>query len=241
MSDARHGANLRDERCGQRGCCGTYVGVVVTDGQVAGDHGRGVAIGLGVPLVEAATNRVAHHERAGDHRRAEHDREGGQGGAELACGEAAENDGGHRAISFIASRISADAEVGVLGDHEAVGEEQHAIGLGGRAGVVRDHHHGATEVAGRVAQELQHLGGRAGVEVARGLVGEHDGRLGDERPGDGDALLLTAGELGGPVAAPIGEADTVEQVEDARLICRAGATGEPDRQGDVLLGREGGE
>ena len=57
MSDARHGANLRDERCGQRGSCGTYVGVVVTDGQVAADHGRGVAIGLGVPLVEATDER----------------------------------------------------------------------------------------------------------------------------------------------------------------------------------------
>src|SRR3712207_8863865 len=44
-----------------------------------------------------------------------------------------------------------------------------------------------------------HLGARAGVEVAGRLVGEHDGRLGDERAGDGDALLLAARHLGRPV------------------------------------------
>ena len=128
--------------------------------------------------------------------------------------------------------------MGVLGDDEAVGEEEHAIGLGGRAGVVRDHHDGATEVARRVAQQAEHLGRRAGVEVAGRLVREHDGRLGDERAGDRDALLLAAGELGGAVALAVGEADAVDQVGDAALRGGVRASGETDREGDVLLGGE---
>ena len=43
------------------------------------------------------------------------------------------------------------------------------------------------------------------VEVARRLVGEDHARLGDERPGDRHALLLTAGELGRLMTHPIGE------------------------------------
>jgi hypothetical protein len=125
--------------------------------------------------------------------------------------------------------------MGVLGDDEAVGEEEHPIGLGGRAGVVGDHHDGATEVARRVAQQSEHLGRRAGVEVASRLVREHDGRLGDERAGDRDALLLTAGELGGAVALAVGEADAIDEVGDAALRGGVRASGETDREGDVLL------
>ncbi len=48
-----------------------------------------------------------------------------------------------------------------------------------------------------VAHELEDLGARGRVEVAGRLVGEQDGRTRRERPGDGDALLLAAGELAG--------------------------------------------
>jgi hypothetical protein len=33
------------------------------------------------------------------------------------------------------------------------------------------------------------------IEVARGFVGQQEGRTHDDRAGDGDALLFTAGEL----------------------------------------------
>ena len=45
------------------------------------------------------------------------------------------------------------------------------------------------------AQQGQHLVRGGGVEGAGRLVGEHDRGLGDQRAGDGDALLLAAGEL----------------------------------------------
>ena len=80
---------------------------------------------------------------------------------------------------------------------QPVGEVEHAVGDRGGARLVRDHHDRLAELLDRVAQELEDLGAGRRVEVAGGLVGEHDVRLGDERSGDRDALLLAAGELGG--------------------------------------------
>ena len=55
-----------------------------------------------------------------------------------------------------------------------------------------DHHGGAAGVGG--LEELQHLGRPLRVEVPGGLVGEEDGGVAHQRPGDGGALLLPAGE-----------------------------------------------
>ena len=51
------------------------------------------------------------------------------------------------------------------------------------------------------------------VEVAGRLVGQDHRRLGDERPGDGDALLLAARQLAGPVVGPVGEPDLLERLQ----------------------------
>ncbi len=59
-----------------------------------------------------------------------------------------------------------------------------------------------------------------GVEVAGRLVGEDHPRFGDERPGDGDALLLATGQLAGAVVGPVGEADDVECGECPALVAR---------------------
>ena len=53
------------------------------------------------------------------------------------------------------------------------------------------------------------------VEVAGRLVGEQDARAVDERAGDRDTLLLTAGEVAGHTRRHLVEAETLEQ------ICRA--------------------
>ena len=50
------------------------------------------------------------------------------------------------------------------------------------------------------------------VEVAGGLVGEDDGRLAGQGPGDGHPLPLSAGELRGPGRRPRTEADEVEGI-----------------------------
>ncbi len=53
---------------------------------------------------------------------------------------------------------------------------------------------------------------RVGVEVPRGLVREQHRRLVDQRSGDGDALFLSAGELGRVVLEPVAEPEPIEQV-----------------------------
>ena len=63
-----------------------------------------------------------------------------------------------------------------------------------------------------VVQEVQDLTGRAAVEIAGRLVRQQQRRLGDQGPGDRDALLLAAGQLGRIAVGLLGEADAGEQV-----------------------------
>ena len=58
----------------------------------------------------------------------------------------------------------------------------------------------------------EHLAGELGVERRGRLVEEHDVGLHRQRPGDGDALLLAAGEPDGVLAGLVGQADPVEEV-----------------------------
>ena len=61
------------------------------------------------------------------------------------------------------------------------------------------------------------------VEVAGRLVGQEQAGVVGERSRDGDALALADGELAGPVAAPVGEADLVDRVARlARVRSRGG-------------------
>jgi len=50
----------------------------------------------------------------------------------------------------------------------------------------------------------------AGVQRAGRLVGEHDRRMADQCAGDRGSLLLTAGELVGPVVETMPEADALQ-------------------------------
>ena len=84
-------------------------------------------------------------------------------------------------------------------DDVAVGEEEDAVGDRRRAGVVSDHHRRLACFLDCQAKQFEDLTARLRVEVAGRLVREDDRRLGDERAGNRDALLLSAGELGRPV------------------------------------------
>src|SRR5699024_12644259 len=52
------------------------------------------------------------------------------------------------------------------------------------------------QLVARTLEEPEDVRGRAGVESRGGLVAQEDGRSGDERPRDRDALPLAAGQLG---------------------------------------------
>ena len=87
-----------------------------------------------------------------------------------------------------------------------------------------------------VAQPLAQLV----VEVGERLVEQHQPRLLHQRPRQGGALLLPAGELG---RAPVEERGEPEQLGDAphaRLHLGRRHPGHPQRRGDVLTHREVG-
>ena len=108
-----------------------------------------------------------------------------------------------RLSTFIFSSTVVGRRLAELVDDLAVGEEDHAVGVRGGDRVVGDHHDRLLVLVDAAAQEAEHLGTRRGVEVAGRLVGEDDLGPRHECAGAGDALLLPAGELVGPVAEPV--------------------------------------
>ncbi len=65
--------------------------------------------------------------------------------------------------------------------------------LAGEAHFMGNHNHGHP-FAGKLFHNVQNLAYHRGIEGTGRFVEEHDLRVHVERPGDGDALLLGAGE-----------------------------------------------
>src|SRR5512139_1666545 len=107
--------------------------------------------------------------------------------------------------------------------------------------VVRDEDDRLALLRVQPLQELHHRVGHRGVEVARRLVGPHDRWLGDQRTGDGHALLLAAGELVRAVLRAQSEAHCLQHVEAALSCLTRGGAGEQERQLDVLHRVEDGD
>ena len=121
-----------------------------------------------------------------------------------------------------------------VGDDPTVGEEHRPVGIGRGDRVVGDHHDRLAELADGDPHERQHLAAAVRVEVAGRLVGEDDLRArADERTSDGDALLLTAGQLGRAMAEAVLEPDGVDDVVEPVTVDLA--PGERGREHDVLL------
>ena len=94
--------------------------------------------------------------------------------------------------------------------HDAVGDRQRLLE------VVGDVHARDVQPALELLQLHAHLPAELGVEIRQRLVEEqHRGRE-HERPGQGDALLLPAGELRGAPRAEIAELDQLQRVAHAR-------------------------
>ncbi len=118
----------------------------------------------------------------------------------------------------------------------AVAEGDQPVGVVGGVALMGDHHHGLAELVDGLAQQGQDLVRGRGVEVARGLVGEHHVRLRDQRSGDGHPLLLSARQLGRPMGAAVVQAHGADHLVEPLLVRLAPGDGE--RQHDVLLRRE---
>jgi len=91
------------------------------------------------------------------------------------------------------------------------------------------------------AKQFDDAAGVLRVERAGRLVGEHDGRRGDEGPGDRPPLLLAARELVGAMGRAMGHADRLERRTGSRLTRRRSHAIEGQRQRHVLHQRELGE
>ena len=81
------------------------------------------------------------------------------------------------------------------------------------SGFVRHHGDGDAGLAIERGQQVHDVAAGRRVEVAGRLVGKDHLRIGDDRPRDGDALLLAAGKFVGVVAGAVGEADLGERLE----------------------------
>ena len=73
----------------------------------------------------------------------------------------------------------------------------------GRLGIVRHHQDRLVQAALQLDHQVQDFVGRLGVEIAGRLVGDDQRRVGDDGPGDADALLLAAGQLARPMTHAI--------------------------------------
>ena len=72
------------------------------------------------------------------------------------------------------------------------------------------------------------------IQIACRLVGEHDGWLADQCPGDGDPLALPTRELGGTDMRALGQADQVQGIEGALAALLEGDAGVEEPVGHVV-------
>src|SRR5271165_344411 len=138
-------------------------------------------------------------------------------------------DSRQRPLPRLGSSVLSDAPVADA--DPAVGEPRDILVVG------RDHdrHPGARA---KVGQRRHDLPGRVGIEVAGRLVGNDDARAVGERPGDGDALLLAAGQSRWKVTQALSQPDLVQELLGTLCALVRTDVVREHGDGDVLLGRE---
>ena len=145
-----------------------------------------------------------------------------------------------RSDSHATGLVGLDARLfrcATLFDDAAVEQVDRAIGVRGVARIVRDHAD-RRAAAVQLAKQLHHRFAVRRIEVTRRLVGEEDERIAGDGAGDGDALLLTAGELRRIVLHAVAHAHALERIGDALLALGRRHAAVRERQLDVLVDRE---
>ena len=72
---------------------------------------------------------------------------------------------------------------------------------------MRHHDHGQPLLPLQIGKELQDLSGVGGIQVAGGFIGQQQGRLVNQGPGNGGPLHFTSGYLVGFVVPAVAEID----------------------------------
>jgi len=80
-------------------------------------------------------------------------------------------------------------------EYAAVSHADDALGRGGDLRAVGDDDEGQALLLTEVVEELEDLVLAPAIEITGRLVGQEDFRVIDQRPRDGDALLLPSGKL----------------------------------------------
>jgi hypothetical protein len=107
-----------------------------------------------------------------------------------------------------------------------------------RAVISGDEQRRGAGLAQGIADLAPHLRPQPGVEGVEGLVEQDQGRRWRQRPGQGDPLLLAAGELVGEALGQARETDQLEQLLDPAAASPASRQAEADVGGDVEVGEE---
>jgi acyl-CoA thioesterase-1 len=81
----------------------------------------------------------------------------------------------------------------------------------GQVKVVRHQYGGEAMACVQALDQVEDTTGGGLVQIAGGFVGQEQPRVVDQRTGQGDALLLAAGELAGPMVAAIVQAHLPER------------------------------
>ena len=102
---------------------------------------------------------------------------------------------------------------------------------------VGDHDDGGALIV-QLAQEVHYLAAVLRIKVSRRLVGEDDFRTGDDGAGNGDTLLLTAGELAGEMLGAMADIHAAHGFLDALAALGAGHPHIKQWQFDVLFDTE---
>jgi len=136
------------------------------------------------------------------------------------------------------SRCAPRADLAGLQMQAAVPELLDAIHACGQLRVVRDNDETRSQQCVELEHQIEHFRAGRPVEIARRLIRQYDSRLGDQRPSNGRALALAAGQLRRPVREPLTEPDASQQRR--RALARFGGSGaaHEQRHRNVLQCRE---
>ena len=105
--------------------------------------------------------------------------------------------------------------------------------------VMGHHHQGGVVLAVETKQQFDHRLPGLAVEVAGGLVRQQQAGAGHEGTGNGDPLLLAAGEARRQVVQPLSQTDLGQQLPGTGLA--VGLPPQLGRQHDVFQGAQGGQ
>ena len=102
-------------------------------------------------------------------------------------------------------------------DHTPVEEVDAAVGVPRVARIVRDHADGRAGFV-QLSEQVHHRFAAPRIEVSSRLVGEEHQRFAGDGARNGDALLLTTGELAGKVLGAMRHADRSIHLFDGRVV-----------------------